>query len=490
MRFNTEKTLNKIGFSDGPSVSPFVVSPSALHTDTTPFITKGSTSYWQQTLHIAPLVVFRIIFSLMLFCSIIRFWTKGWIEELYIRPSFFFSYYGFEWIKPLGAYTYVLFAVCAVAALLVALGFFYRPASILLFLSLTYIELMDKTTYLNHYYFVSLICFLLIFLPANAYFSADAWRRSKSFTHVPRFTIDVLRVMMAILYFYAGLAKVNSDWLLHAQPLSTWLPAKNTLPVLGPFFNKLWVAYFFSWFACLYDLTIPFLLSWKKTRLWAFGAVIVFHVLTAILFPIGMFPYIMIVSALIFFPPSFHKKLINRLRLFFPFRNTPPEIPATFAFAKKTGKWLKGGLIIFVGLQLLLPFRYALYPGELFWTEEGYRFSWRVMLMEKAGYTVFTVKDKSTGKQVQIDNTEYLTPLQEKQMSFQPDMILEFAHHIAADYRSKGWKAPAVFAESYVTLNGRPGDQFINPSVNLAAEKESFRHKTWIIPFKDEIYGF
>lgn len=453
-------------------------------------IKKEGIGYWQQTMPIAPLVVFRIVFALMMLGSMIRFWSKGWIEELYIRPTFFFSYYGFEWVKPIGNYTYILFAICAVAALMVAIGLFYRIAAVLLFLSFTYIELMDKTTYLNHYYFVSLICFLLIFLPANAAYSVDAWRRSRSITHVPRFTIDILRVMMAILYFYAGLAKVNSDWLLHAQPLRIWLPAKNDIPLLGPLFNQVWVAYLFSWFGCLYDLTIPFWLSWKRTRVWAFGAVIIFHILTSILFPIGMFPYIMIVSALIFFPPSFHQRLLDAVPLFSRSRKLNPAGPVNFAFAKNWGKGLRIGLVVFVVLQLILPFRYALYPGELFWTEEGYRFSWRVMLMEKTGYTLFTVKDSALGKQVQVDNRDYLTPLQEKQMSFQPDMILQFARHIAEDYRQKGWKAPAVFVESYVTLNGRPGTQFIRPDVNLAAEKESFRHKTWIVPFRDEVQGF
>lgn len=426
----------------------------------------------------------------MMLGSIVRFWAKGWIDELYIQPSFFFSYYGFEWVKPLGEYTNLLFAICGLSALLVAIGLYYRAAAITLFLSFTYIELMDKTTYLNHYYFVSVVCLLLIFLPAHASFSVDAWRKKWNYTHVPRFTVDVLRVMMAILYFYAGLAKVNTDWLLEAQPLRTWLPAKNSFPILGSLFNKVWVAYLFSWFACLYDLTIPFWLSWRKSRLPAFAAVIVFHVLTAILFPIGMFPYIMIVSALIFFPPSFHSAIIDKVALFFQFRNTRPLAGVTFAFAKREQRWLKVGFIVFVIVQLVLPFRYALYPGELFWTEEGYRFSWRVMLMEKAGYTIFKVKDEATGRQVQIDNTQYLTPLQEKQMSFQPDMILQFAHHIAADYRQKGWKDPGVYAESYVTLNGRPSEKFIDPTVNLAAIGESFRHKTWVIPFKHEIQGF
>ena len=451
-------------------------------------VTSGG--YWQRITPVYAIVVFRIVFATMLLASIIRFWQKGWIEELYIRPSFFFSYYGFEWVKPLGSYTYLLFGVCALACLFVAIGLFYRVASVLLFLSFTYIELMDKTTYLNHYYFVSLISFLLIFLPANSHFSVDAWRKRKSITHIPRFYLDVVRVMITILYVYAGLAKLNADWLLQAQPLRTWLPAKNNLPIIGPLFNEVWVAYLFSWFGCLYDLTIPFWLSWKKTRWWAFATVIVFHLVTALLFPIGMFPYIMIVSALIFFPASFHKRIIKEITSFFGFRKYVDTLQPTFAVAKTQASWPGIILIIFLGVQLLVPFRYALYPGELFWTEEGYRFSWRVMLMEKTGYTVFLIREPGSGRQVQVDNSLYLTRLQEKQMSFQPDMILEFAHHLADDYRRKGWTDPAVFAESYVTLNGRPGKLFIDPGVNLAAQKESFKHKTWIIPLDNEIQGF
>lgn len=427
----------------------------------------------------------------MMLASIIRFWSKGWIDQLYIKPSFFFSYYGFEWVKPFGEYTYLLFAICGIAALLVALGLFYRIASIMMFLSFTYIELMDKTTYLNHYYFVSILCLLLIFLPANVYFSLDAHRNpQKRFTHIPQSSVDILRLMMAVLYFYAGVAKLNSDWLIHAQPLRIWLPAKNDVPVIGSLFNKVWIAYAFSWAGCLYDLAIPFLLSWAKTRPWAFVMVIVFHVLTAILFPIGMFPYIMIVSALIFFSPAFHQRLINGISSIFRIRNRPQDGERIFAPSIAHMKLLRRVGIFFILLQMVIPFRYWLYPGELFWTEEGYRFSWRVMLMEKAGYAVFTVKEPGIGRTQQIDNRAYLTPLQEKQMSFQPDMILEFASHIANEYRNKGWKDPEVFVENYVTLNGRPSQLFIDPEVNLAAEKESFRHKKWILPFNDAIQGF
>jgi hypothetical protein len=135
-----------------------------------------------------------------------------------------------------------------------------------------------------------------------------------------------------------------------------------------------------------------------------------------------------------------------------------------------------------------MPFRYALYPGELFWTEEGYRFSWRVMLMEKAGYAQFTISDDE-GNRVFVDNKQFLTPLQEKMMATQPDMILQYAHILRDYYLKQGFKSPQVYVDSYVALNGRLGKPLIDPLTNLAMQKESFNHKLWILPFDHEIKG-
>ena len=147
-------------------------------------------------------------------------------------------------------------------------------------------------------------------------------------------------------------------------------------------------------------------------------------------------------------------------------------------------------LILFFVVQLLFPFRYLLYPGELFWNEQGYRFSWRVMLMEKKGYTNFKIKDSVTNKSFYVDNSDFLTPFQEKQMSFQPDFILEYAHYLGDHFKNQGHQNIQVFAESYVGLNGRSSRQFIDPNVDLYQEKESFKHKTWVLPLEDEIKGF
>ena len=443
--------------------------------------------YLYQPIRIAPLATFRVVFGLLMCFSIIRFWNNGWIETLYLTPEFHFHYSGFQWVKPLGIYTYLLFSICGLSALLIAAGYKYRLAIILFFLSFTYIELMDKTTYLNHYYFVSVVSFLMIFLPANAYASVDAaLGKNKTFSHVPRWTILSVKVLLSMVYFYAGLAKLNSDWLVHATPLKIWLSTKSHLPLIGAWMTQEWFHYAMSWMGALYDLSIPLLLFTKRTRFFAFALVVVFHILTWILFPIGMFPFIMIGSTLIFFSAEFHLKIINWI--FSLFGKKPPIQLRSFP---NTRGYKRVSVVVglFIIIQLAVPFRYLFYPGELFWTEQGFRFSWRVMLMEKAGAISFTIIDKNSGKTTHVEPSEYLTRFQEKQMSFQPDFILQFAHFLAEEYKKKGYEEPAVYADCYVALNGRRSQRYINRKIDLTKVHEEQNVLDWLMPFDDEIKG-
>ena len=439
----------------------------------------------------APLAVFRILFGLMMLISIIRFWSYGWIDKLYIQPKLFFSYYGFEWVKPIGDYTYLLFAICGISAFFVALGYRYRISIIVFFLSFTYIELMDKTTYLNHYYFISILSFLMIFLPAQAYFSVDAARNpKKAFQYIPAWTINSIKLLLGIVYVYAGLAKLNSDWLFKAMPLKIWLPSKFHIPLIGDLLSEEWVHYAFSWTGAIYDLAIPFLLLSKRTRPYAFILVVIFHVLTRVLFPIGMFPYIMIIATLIFFDNGLHHKIIAYIGRLLRFNTSRFNNQKVFRENTMGSASLKYSVVVlFFVLQLTVPFRYLLYPGELFWTEEGYRFSWRVMLMEKSGYAQFKVVDAETNRWFYVNNSDFLTPFQEKQMAFQPDFILEYAHMLKEHFEEDGHKQVAVYADCQVSLNGRLSTRYIDPDRDLTKEKASFAHKDWIIPFKDEIKG-
>jgi hypothetical protein len=252
-----------------------------------------------------------------------------------------------------------------------------------------------------------------------------------------------------------------------------------------------WFHFAMSWSGMLYDLSIPFLLLYRKTRVFAFILVVFFHLFTRVLFPIGMFPYIMIACALIFFDASLHEKIIRLLKSFLkPFSGkwTSPKVISVYYLS--TQKIILPVILLFFSFQILFPFRHLLYKNELFWTEEGYRMSWRVMLIEKMGYTTFKIVDEKTGDSFAVDNSEFLSSFQEKQMSFQPDFILEFAHFLGNHFSSLGHKNVQVFAESYVALNGRRSQQFIDPATDLYQEKDSFKSKHWILPFKDDIKGF
>ena len=444
--------------------------------------------YFKKESHPSPLALYRIGFGILVMFSLSRFALNGWIESLYLEPDFHFSYYGFSWVKPIGNYTYLVFLICFCSALFVTIGYRYRYAITILFLSFTYIELMDKTTYLNHYYLISCISFLMIFLPCATYFAMDSRKNIK----IPQWTIDSLKFLIIIVYIYAGLAKINSDWLIHAQPLKIWLRAKYTIPIIGEtLLQKNFSYYLFSWGGMIYDCIIPFLLLYKRTRYFAFFMVIVFHVMTRILFPpIGMFPYIMIFSCIIFFDSGLHKKILDFIRSIFRLKTINNE-----KFISDPKSFMRNKLVIpilsaFFILQILFPLRSILYPGELFWNEQGYRFSWRVMLIEKKGYSTFKVVDGESKESFYVMNEEFLTELQERQMSFQPDFILEYAHYLGNYFTDKGINKVEVYADSYVTLNGRINRRFIDPNVDLFKEKRGFKNKEWILPLNEKIKGF
>lgn len=438
---------------------------------------------FSKEVHIAPLVTFRIIFGAMMMASMIRFWLKGWIFDLYVAPQVFFSYYGFGWVKPLTEIgMYALFGGLIISSLFIALGFLYRYAATFFFLAFTYVELIDKSNYLNHYYFITIMAGLMVFMPAHRYFSLDErLGLVKTQTHIQQWLLGALKLQLGIVYFFAGIAKINYDWLVRAMPLKLWLPAHSSLPLVGGLFTKTWVAHAFSWFGALYDLFIPFALLIKKYRVLAYSMVLGFHLITGYLFQIGMFPYIMILATLIFFSESFHKRAIQRLGNLLNY--TPRD---SVLVAQQRGSYMplfKYALIGHFIFQLIFPFRYVFYGENLFWHEQGYRFSWRVMLMEKTGQTFFYAQDSTLGIKTEIDVSKHLTPWQEKQMATQPDMILQFADILKEELRKEGFQHPEVYAESYVTLNGSGSRPFIDSQINLCELDDSWSNKTWILPF-------
>jgi hypothetical protein len=437
---------------------------------------------------ISPLISFRILFGLLMFLALTRNLVMGFVHKFYIEPNFFFKYYGFEWVQPLGTnLTFVLYFLLIASSLGIMLGAFYRFSSILFFLLFTYFELIDLTHYLNHYYLISLLSFLLIFLPANRSSSIDVFLNPSIIQErIPRWCILLIQYQLALVYFFAGIAKLQPDWLLYAQPLKIWLGRLHDVPLFGTLLILPATAYIFSWFAAIYDLAIPFFLWNKRSRTLAYFAVVIFHSLTGILFNIGIFPIAMIAFSLIFFSEFWHKKINSTFDLIFILTLSKLKQRQNLSVIDgiKVNNKVPWFIWIFVFWQLLFPLRHWLYPGNVHWTEEGFRFSWKVMVVEKTGNAIFKVIDKD-GKESQVLNADYLTEKQETFMSYQPDMILQFAHFLAKTYENKGYKNPKVYVDCFVTLNGSVSRRLIDPKVDLAAQKTGIHHKSWIMLYND-----
>lgn len=408
----------------------------------------------------ASIGLYRVAFGLLMFAGVIRFWLNGWIEALYIQPSMHFTYYGFAWVRPLPpAGMYAVFAAMAVAALLVAAGVYYRVAMAAFFLLFTYVELIDAANYLNHYYLVSLIAFLGIFLPLDRAFTL---KRRDGPAEVPGWVLWTLRAQVGLVYFFAGVAKLDAEWLFDAQPLTIWFAANSDLPVIGPMLAWSWVPYVASWGAAFFDLTIVGWLLWRRSRPYAFAVVVVFHVLTIAMFNLGLFPWLMMVNATLFFAPSWPRRVKPPVR-----RDTRSRVPVTL-------------LGVYFAVQVLMPLRHHLYPGDAGRTEEASRFAWRVMLKEKAGFVVFHVTD-DTGRRWEAYPRDYLSEIQTKMFATEPDMIRQLARHIRDDFTARGLTGVEVRAEAYVSTHGRPSAPLVDPNTDLAAARDGLSPRDWIL---------
>jgi vitamin K-dependent gamma-carboxylase len=414
---------------------------------------------------------FRVLFGAILFASCVRFAAKGWIDEFYVAPVYHFGWPGFAWLVPwprVGMYAH--FALMALAALGIASGVLYRLSAVVFLVAFSCVELFDKTYYLNHYYLVSLLALLLCVMPIGR---ASVIRACS----VPRWTLVLLRAQLAIVYFHAGLAKLGEDWLLRGEPLAHWLSLHADLPLVGPLLAQHGTAIAMSWAGAIFDLTIAAFLLWPRTRMAAYGAVVVFHAVTGLLLPIGIFPVLMIGLTTIFLRPDWPALVARRVTL--------PEVVAAPASRAALAPAATLLLAAYLSLQLLLPLRHLAYPGEVNWTEEGFRFAWRVMLIEKTGSVELRVHDPATGQTWRVSPRRELTRMQLQMMSTQPDMIAQYARHVAARFARED-AAVEVYADAWVSLNGRRPQRLIDPAVDLAQPENAFARRAYVLALRDD----
>jgi hypothetical protein len=425
---------------------------------------------WRVGVDGASLAVVRIAYGAVAMLSAGRTLANGWVDSLYAGPAERFTYPLLGRVpKPSPALGYALVLIVLVGGAAVVAGWRWRPALAALWVAFTWIEFVDATTYLNHYWFVSLFGLLLLVAPCGEEFAIGARHR-----RVAIGWIWLLRAQIAVVYWFAGVAKLNGDWLGDGLPLRLWLPARADMPLIGGLLDEPATAYALSWAGAAFDCTIVVLLLWRRTRLLAWLAVVAFHVVTWRLFAIGVFPWLMIAVTTLFFDADWPRQVVARLT-----RRTTTPRPGPDRVA--VPRWSLVAAVVWILVQLVLPLRHHLIPGDARWTGEGYRFSWAVLAVEKGSSVSFRVTDTRTGTTRVTSADTRFTPLQWKTMAGDPELIRQAAHALAADAVAAGQRRPEVRVDAFVSLNGRPPQRLIDPDVDLAAEPWRW-HQRWILP--------
>ena len=421
----------------------------------------------------SPLVLFRMLFGLLIAAESIGAIFTGWVNETFIEPEFTFTVIGFEWLQPLdGNGMIYYFIVMGIAGILISLGLFYRASSFIFLCMWTTVYIMQKSHYNNHYYLLILLGIVMLLLPAHKSNSLDArWGFTIPSRTCPRISHWVFVLQIVIVYCFASFHKMNPDWIA-GKPLDLWFSRKANFWLIGPVLAHEWTPYLIAWGGILYDGSIAFLLLFRKTRNLGFILSILFNLFNSAVFHIGIFPYLMILLCIFFYPPDTIRKL---------FFKTKSKV---YPVQKQLSLLWSTILMAFFGVQLLLPLRHHLFQGQPSWTEEGHRLSWRMMLRAKSGSIQYELQDLENEEAEKVKLRDYLTPNQLRSFKGQPDMIWQLAQHIRKEKAEEGKKV-AVYVNADISLNGHPKRSLINPEVDLASVPwEPFNHADWILTYE------
>ena len=451
-----------------------------------------------QPIDIAPLVFFRIVFGILGFADIMGVWIYYHLYKGYFDPGDYqFKYMCFEWVPVLPEpYMSLMFLITMAASIFIVLGRNYRVSVVVFAIGFTWQFFLEKALYLNHGYLFIWISWVMVFLPANRQWSYDVIKNPKLKSDtIEAWSLWILPFLMGVVYFFGGLAKINTDW-LNGRPLDMWLEMVGNMPLLGAIWKHEHTPYIMAWSGMLLDLTAPFFLMFKKTGKWMLGLILFFHLTNTLIFQIGIFPWLSISLSLLFFPPSDFRKwfsfLKNKIKKLgkveawwdrvspgeasYILQKTPPAYPKKIVLPI---------LVIFVLIHLAVPLRHHFFEKNVGWTEEGHRYSWRMMLRSKRGYGSFKIINAETGDSIKINPSDYLTGRQVQKLLTYPDMVWQFVQYLGEIWKEKGEENVEIYADISVRLNGRPSRQLIDPKVDLLKEEwHFFKTEEWILPFQ------
>mmetsp|Transcript_29444 Transcript_29444/g.83027 ORF Transcript_29444/g.83027 Transcript_29444/m.83027 type:complete len:591 (-) Transcript_29444:144-1916(-) len=454
-------------------------------------------SEWLEVpVHSSTIALFRMLYALCVLAQLGKWWD---MFEEFNESYVMFPYAGLPFVRPLSlAGGHILMRVCAAAAVLQLLGLGTAVATPVMWFSFSWMFNMCESNHNNHYLLMTHLTFVGSFVGWGRWMSLDQLILSKlgrrRDPRVPRWHLQVIRLIFCIPYFFGAIAKMNSDWLFRAQPLTMWFKGR------GGLFDYPLFPWFIAWSGMVFDLVISFLLWYRPTRyLLAFPASLTFNISNKLMFNIGIFPMMMIASLILFLEPHHPAQLVA-----FILRRQVYGLPPSHGKGsgqrggdlgsgedkEKLGKpsprgrrrsepqllnltarqwWSVIFFTSFVAFHALNPLRhFVLYPSNPSWTEEGHFGAWHMKLRTKRGFSVLELTELS-GKQHlwAPEDDPFINANQRRKIGSKPHEMILYVQRLKMVFEAALRPLKSVHVISCFSLNGRPKHQLYIPSANL-----------------------
>ncbi|MFT5735094.1 MAG: vitamin K-dependent gamma-carboxylase [Paracoccaceae bacterium] len=429
----------------------------------------------------APPVLFRILLGALMLLESWGAIATGWVHSAFVEPRLTFPIADFVWLRVLsGEWMYAYFGVMGLAAIGVTLGWRYRMSSVSLAVLWTGAYLAQTTHYNNHYYLAALIAWGMALVPAADRASLDVCAGRRPLRHdADPWIARAFRLQVLIVFSYAAVAKLYPGW-LNGDYLRVNLGSKGGRWPLGSLVVQSWFQSFTIWAALIFDALVIPALWWRRTRVLGFLGLLGFNLFNSVVFRIGIFPYMVLALTVFFFSEARMERALVRLQGKSGIRDAPRS---KFERAARRAPWVAPALAAFFFLQLALPLRHHFFRGDVAWTEEGHRMSWRMMLRTKSAQLALVVEDAASGAVRPVNQTEFLTARQQMLVASQPAMLFRFAQDLAAALREPGMQEPGVYARySACSLNGSDPSPLYDPEVDLTRVRwNRFSRNEWVL---------
>ncbi|XP_003965623.2 vitamin K-dependent gamma-carboxylase [Takifugu rubripes] len=455
----------------------------------------------------ASLGIFRCLFGLVMAIDITQERGLSHLDYKYLDGVPVCRFPLFNFLQPLPLdWMYLVYVVMFLGALGIMLGCFYRLSCLMFVSTYWYIFFLDKTAWNNHSYLYGLIGFQLFLMDGNRYWSMDGLRRpSIRNAHVPLWNYTLLRTQIFIVYFIAGVKKLDADWvegysmsyLAHHRLFD---PFKMILPV------ELVSLLVVHGGGLVLDLSAGYLLFFDVTRPYGIFFVSYFHCMNSQLFSIGMFSYTMLSTSPLFCYPDWPRRFFARFPGFLgavlPLTSPDPQPSTSCLYSEVSGTSsgrqesppavrnskprLKHKLraifaIVYILEQLFMPYSHFITQGYNNWTNGLYGYSWDMMVHSRTHQHVkITYKDGKTG------DVGYLNPgvfTHSRRWKDHGDMLKQYATCLSQLLPSYNISQPEIYFDIWVSINERFQQRIFDPRVDIVkADWSPFRPNPWLMP--------